>query len=102
MNRHEVADCRPTPFVGDRAYGLRAPGHIVMVVHEGSGWVLRQDGTREDLSAESVVIWNPGDWVEYGSDSGGKFKSESYWAADLSEEEWTDIFAQEFGSEAPG
>jgi len=40
-----------------RTHGARAgpteyaPGHIVVVVREGSGWVLLQEGTQENLSA---------------------------------------------------
>jgi hypothetical protein len=35
------------------------------VPHEGTGWVLRPDGAREAIEAQSVVIWGTGDWVEY-------------------------------------
>ena len=35
-------------------------GRIVMVVREGSGWVLLQDGTRENLTATNVVARDPG------------------------------------------
>jgi hypothetical protein len=65
-----------------------------MVVREGSGWVLLHDGTRENLTATSVVIWEPGDWVEYGSNTGEGLKTESYWEKDLSEAEWKAIFAR--------
>jgi hypothetical protein len=50
-----------------------------LVVQEGAGWVMRQDGTREALSAKSVVMWDAGEWVGYGSDDG--LKAEEYWAA---------------------
>jgi hypothetical protein len=39
------------PWGESQAHGVRAPGRIVMVVREGSGWVLLQDGTRENLTA---------------------------------------------------
>ena len=48
-----------------------------MVVQEGSGWVLRQEGTRKNLTAASVVIWEPGEWVEYGSYGGEGCHTES-------------------------
>jgi hypothetical protein len=48
----------------------------VLVVKEETGWVLRQDGSREDIDAMSVVTWDTGDWVEYGSDGG--FKTDGY------------------------
>ena len=87
-------------FPGEgRVHGVRAPGRIVMVVREGSGWILLPDGSRENLPATSVVIWEPGEWIEYGtgSDAG---KTESYWAEDLTEEEWRAVFAEAFGSDA--
>ena len=61
-----------------QALGRRAPGDGVLVVQEGTGWVMGQDGTRERLSAKSVVMWSAGEWVEYGSDDG--LKAEEYWA----------------------
>jgi hypothetical protein len=76
-----------------------------MVIQEGSCWVRRDDGSREDLPAKSVVIWEPGEWVEYGGEGGegGEgYKIESYWAQDLSEEEWKAIFAEAFGPDAVG
>jgi AraC-like ligand binding domain len=89
----------PGPWRERRAHGLRAPGPIVMVVREGTCWVRRDDGSRVDLDAQSVVVWEPGEWVEYGSDGGG-FEVERYWAEDLSEDEWKAIFAEVFGPEA--
>jgi len=73
-----------------------------MVIQEGSCWVRRADGSREDLTAQSVVIWEPGEWVEYGGESAEGYKIESYWAQDLSEDEWKAIFAEAFGPEAAG
>jgi len=49
-----------------RTHGARAgpteyaPRRIVMVVREGSGWVLLRDGTRENLTATNVVARDPG------------------------------------------
>jgi hypothetical protein len=73
-----------------------------MVVQEGSCWVRREDGSRVDLAADSVVSWEPGEWVEYGSDPGKGYKIESYWSVDFSEEEWEAIFAEVFGPDAVG
>jgi len=50
-----------------------------MVVLHGSGWVMRPDGSREDIDAKSVVIWDTGDWVEYGGT--GALSTYDYWAA---------------------
>ena len=72
-----------------------------MVIQEGSCWVRLDDGAREDLTAKSVVIWEPGEWVEYGGDCGGH-QIERYWAQDLSEQEWKAIFAGAFGPDAVG
>jgi len=75
--------------------GYRAPGPGVMVVQEGAGWVRRPDGSREDISATSVVMWDTGDWVEYGSD--GALKTRDYWAATVPEERWPTRAAEDFG-----
>ena len=83
-----------------RAWGFQAPGSIVMVLQEGTGWVLRQDGSRETIEAPSVVIFDTGDWFEYGTNSNNGFKIDSYWETDFSEEEWTAIFAT-LGLESP-
>jgi hypothetical protein len=98
--RMDEVNSPPNPWGESRVHGLRAPGRIVMVVREGAGWVLLQDGTREDVTATSVVIWEPGEWVEYGSNAGEGWKSESYWAEDLSEEEWKAVFAEVSGPDA--
>src|SRR5258708_15567368 len=68
-----------TPGTKYQALGHRAPGVGVLVVEEGTGWVMGQDGMREAIGAKSVVMWDVGDWVEYGSDDG--LKAEEYWAA---------------------
>jgi len=51
-------------------------------------------------SATTVVTWDPGEWVEYGTNAGEGWKTESYWAEDLSEEEWKAVFAEAFGPDA--
>jgi hypothetical protein len=73
-----------------------------MVVQEGSCWVQRDDGSRENLTAKSVVIWEPGDWVEHGSDPGEGYKTESYWSEDFTDDEWRAIFAEAFGADTVG
>ena len=62
-----------------RVLGRHAPGAGVLVVQEGTGWVMGQDGTREAISAKTVVMWAAGEWLEYGSDDG--LTAEEYWAA---------------------
>jgi hypothetical protein len=99
--RVEGIDAPPNPLGGIRSHAVRAPGRIVMVVHEGSCWVQRDDGSREDLTAKSVVVWEPGERVEYGTGSEG-CKIESYWAGDFPENEWKAIFAEVFGPDAIG
>jgi hypothetical protein len=98
--RRDETDYPPNPWGESRVHGVRAPGRIVMVVREGSGWVLLQDGTRENLTATSVVTWASGEWVEYGTNAGEGLKTESHWAEDLSEEEWKAVFAEAFGPDA--
>lgn len=70
-----------------------------MLVQEGSCWVQRQDGARENLTAKAAVTWEPGDWVEYGFNADGG-KVESYWQDDLSYRERMAIFAEVFGPDA--
>jgi hypothetical protein len=46
------------------------------------------DGGRDALDARSVVIYDTGDWVEYGSDGSGEaFQAEIYGTASLTEEQ---------------
>jgi hypothetical protein len=89
MELHPAQDVLET-----RTGGFRAPGPIVMVLQEGTGWVLRQDGSRETVEGPSVVIFDTGDWFEYGTNSNSGVKIDSYWETDLSEEEWKAIFAR--------
>lgn len=83
--------------LGGRARGLRAPGTIVLAVQEGTGWILRQDGSREILQAGSVAVFEAGDWFEYGYDATDGFKAYSYWENDLPDDEWQAMFAEAFG-----
>ena len=92
-----TAERRPHPtLAGGQVVGYRAPGPGVLVVQEGTGWVMRQDGSRENIDAKSVVMWDTGDWVEYGSD--GAFKTCDYWAATEPWEEWQARASEIFGS----
>lgn len=101
--RVERENAPPTPHQGQwRIQGRRTPGRVVMVIQEGACWVLREDGTRENLTAQSVVTWEPGEWVEFGGEGGQGYKIESYWAHDLSEEEWKATFGETFGPDAVG
>jgi hypothetical protein len=87
MRQFEVRDYRTSaspPGVRFRATGRRAVGAGVLVVQEGAGWVMGQDGTREAIRAKSVVMWDAGEWVEYGSDDG--LRAEEYWAVAEPEE----------------
>ena len=61
-----------------RVEGFRAAAAIVTVVEGGSIWILDQRGVRQALRAPSVVIWDTGEWVEYGSE--GPAKIVDYWA----------------------
>ena len=78
----------PHPQAGSfQIDGYRSPGPGVLVVEEGTGWVRRADGRRHDVSGPTVVMWDTGDWVEYGSDGPFPFRTRDYWAATLPEEE---------------
>lgn len=62
---------------------FRAAAPIVMVIEDGTVWVMDQEGVRHALKAPSVVIWDTGDWVAYGSEGLGK--SKDYWAPRVTE-----------------
>jgi hypothetical protein len=82
MRRFEVRQHQTNtggPGAVYRALGRRAPGAGVLIVHEGTGWVAAHDGGRHSIAARSVVTWDTGDWVEYGSDDG--LTAEEYWEA---------------------
>jgi hypothetical protein len=57
-----------------------------MVLQEGSCWVQLQNGTRENLIANT----------------GEGYKADSYWQDDLSDEEWKATLADVFGPESVG
>jgi hypothetical protein len=61
---------------------------MALVVREGTAWVQREDSTRETVGAKSVVLYDAGDWVEYGSDGSGEaFRAELYGTAEFSKEQ---------------
>jgi hypothetical protein len=83
MRRFKVKEYKTsggTPGSQYHVLGRRAPGTGVLVAQEGNGWVLGQDGSREAIRAKSVVIWDIGEWVEYGSDDG--LRAEEFWATE--------------------
>lgn len=61
---------------------FRAAAPTVMVLEDGSLWIMDQEGVRHTLNAPSVVSWDTGDWVAYGSEGRTKFKD--YWAPRVS------------------
>jgi hypothetical protein len=76
------------PFGGVIEPGFQAPGRMILIWQEGSGWVAGQDGTREAVEAKTVVIYESGEWVEYASDGkGDAFRAELYGAATFSREQ---------------
>jgi quercetin dioxygenase-like cupin family protein len=44
--------------------------HQLLAVVSGSGWVSGADGEREPVAAGDVVIWEPGEEHESGSEQG--------------------------------
>jgi hypothetical protein len=79
--RYETVAYSSMPSGQGRGHRFQAPGRVVMVLHEGSGWVRGQGGTIEVIRAKSVVTWDEGEWIEYGSDGSCEFKAELYWSA---------------------
>lgn len=57
------------------------------MVHQSTGWALRENGDREVLDAKSVALYDTGEWVEYGSDGSSEaFRTEIYGAANFPQE----------------
>jgi quercetin dioxygenase-like cupin family protein len=44
--------------------------HQLFAVVSGSGWVSGADGVREPVSSGDIVVWEPGEEHESGSDEG--------------------------------
>ena len=97
MRTFKVKAFGESPLSRGQVVGYPAPGLGVLVVQAGTGWVKRQDGSREIIEGPSVVLWDSGDWVEYGSDAG--FQTLDYWAATEPEEEFQARLSQIFGDE---
>lgn len=89
VNLQECLESPPQePFGGVIEDGFHAPGPMVLVVQQGTGWALRADGGREVLGTKAMVLYEMGEWVEYGSDGSGEaFRAEIYGAANFSQEQ---------------
>jgi len=86
------------PFGGVVEPGFQAPGRMILVVREGTAWVQREDSTCETVGAKSMVTFEAGEWVEYGSDGSGEaFQAELYGAAEFSSEQWAARLARFLG-----
>jgi hypothetical protein len=98
VTRREAVTYPVLPFGQKRGHGCRAPGHVTMILREGSGWIAGKDGATTAIAAPAVVAWHAGDWIEYGSDGSREFSAELFWATDLTEQEreaaLADIFRQ--------
>jgi hypothetical protein len=62
--RSELAD---GPRSSWQVAGFIASSHVVLIVEAGDVWVKRADDDIEAFVAPHVLVWQPGDWVEYGS-----------------------------------
>jgi hypothetical protein len=98
VTRHEAVTYPTLPFSQERGHGYLAPGHVTMILREGSGWIADKDGVTTAIVAPAVVVWHPGDRIEYGSDGSSEFSAEILWATDLTDQErdaaLADIFQQ--------
>jgi len=77
VQEHGTSSC--TQGTKTHALGRVAPGNGVVIIQDGSVWVAGQDGTRTAAKAKSIIFYEAGDWVEYGTSDW--FKVEEYWAA---------------------
>jgi hypothetical protein len=93
ITRHEEVTYRSLPFSQRRGHGYLAPGPVTMILREGSGWIAGEDGGTTLIAAPAVVAWQPGDWIEYGTDGTSEFSAEILWATDLPEQEREAILA---------
>ncbi len=98
VTRREEVTYPSLPFSQERGHGYPAPGHVIMILREGSGWITGEAGGTTAIAAPAVVAWHPGDWIEYGSDGSSEFNAEILWAADLSEYERDAVLAAIFRS----
>jgi hypothetical protein len=67
--------------------GFRAPGQVCLILQNGSGWLISENGERLPIEAKAVVLWEPGDWVEYETAGGSESEADIYWSADFTEVE---------------
>jgi hypothetical protein len=96
VKEHGTGSC--TPGTKAHVLGRTAPGNGVLIIQDGSAWVARQDGTRAVVNAKSVVFYEAGDWVEYGTSDW--FKAEEDWAASEPEGAAEARLAAAFGPQA--
>jgi hypothetical protein len=96
--RCETVVYSPMPSGQVRGHGFAAPGRVVLVLREGAGWVRPRDGAAEPLAAPSVVAWEKGEWVEYGSDGSRSFRAELYWEAGLPADQQAAVLKEAFGA----
>jgi hypothetical protein len=72
-----------TPRIDAVKVGFRASAPVIIVVQDGSAWVMGQQGEVHTLKAPSVVGWDTGEWVAYGHDGPGEILD--FWAPRVSE-----------------
>jgi hypothetical protein len=70
---------------------------MVLILQSGLGWVMGQDGSPMEIAGKTVVFWDRGDWVEYGTEGAADSEVEVYWSSDLSPEQWESMIAGRFG-----
>jgi hypothetical protein len=102
VKAYEDTGMDPHPdSIGSQVIGFRAPGPGVLVLEEGACWVTLPDGSRENLSAKSVVQWETNDWVEYGSCGPAPFRTRNYWAVAAPSEDSERRLGEIFGGSHP-
>jgi hypothetical protein len=99
VTRREAVTYPTLPFGQERGHGYPAPGPVIMILREGSGWIADRDGVTTAIAAPAVVAWHPGDWIEYGSDGSSEFSAELLWATDLPEQQRDVILMEIFRPE---
>lgn len=77
VKEHGTGSC--TPGSNTRVVGRVAPSNGVVIIQGGSAWIACQDGTRAAADAKTVIFYEAGDWVEYGTSDW--YRVEEYWAA---------------------
>jgi len=59
--------------------GFKASGHVIVFMEEGGGWFADQGGDRVPFEAPLILIYAPGDWVQYGSAQEQQLRLHDYW-----------------------